>query len=440
MPKIQPTFKPIITGFRLFVQDQAFSGLLLLAAVLTALTWANSVQGASYEQLWTSPLHIALGPFSLSMSIHHWINDALMAVFFFVVGLEIKRELLVGELSRPRQALFPVAAAAGGMLVPALIYLALNPSGPPQSGWGIPMATDIAFALGALALVGRRAPIALKVFLTAVAIVDDIGAVLVIALFYSQTLSVPNLLAAGAILLLLLALNRRGVRSLVAYSFLGVLLWLALLNSGIHATIAGVLLAAFIPAKPSAEAAGRVQQARVYLRKLLEAKQPDTLANKDHQEALQGLETAAESLASPLQRLEHMLHPWVAYFIMPIFALSNAGVQMPSRLLEALASPLSLGVFLGLVLGKQVGVFGASWLFARMGWLNKPRSLSWAHIYGAAWLGGIGFTMSLFITHLAFGKGELAVAAKVGILCASFIAALGGSLVLLTAGKRSSKI
>lgn len=433
MSKLKPTLRPILTGFALFVRQESFGGVLLLAAILAALFWANSGSAASYEAVWEAPAAIAIGPYALNMSVREWINDGLMAIFFFVVGLEIKRELLVGELSRPRQALFPVAAALGGMLAPALIYLAFNPGGSAHAGWGIPMATDIALALGVLSLLGKRVPTSLKVFLTAVAIVDDIGAVVVIALFYSHSLAWGALLAAGLLVLLMLFINRAGVDARLPYALLGVLLWLAVLHSGIHATIAGVLLAACIPTWQRIDGAQFLKRARKYLDDFARASQGRILGNREQQEALIALDVATDNVASPLQQLEHDLHPWVVYAIMPLFALANAGVHLPADPAAALGSAVSLGVLVGLVLGKQLGIFGLPWLLSRLGWLHKPGGLAWREIYGAAWLGGIGFTMSLFITHLAFGESDLAVLAKVGILVASFVAAVGGSLVLLAA-------
>lgn len=434
---VQKRLRPVLTGFNLFVREEAFSGVLLLAAVLIALFWANSSAGSSYDALWKTPVNISVGPYSIALSLQNWINDGLMAIFFLVVGLEIKREILVGELSQPRQALFPVAAALGGMLVPAMIFILVNPTAPARNGWGIPMATDIAFALGVLALLGKRVPVGLKVFLAAAAIVDDIGAVLVIAIFYSASLAWGSLLAGFLILLILLLLNRSGVDTPLPYALLGIMLWLAFLHSGIHPTVAGVLLAACIPTGQRIDGTSFVAQARHYIDAFANANKGHILGNKEQQDALEALETAAEYVSSPLRQLEHAFHPWVVYLIMPLFALANAGIHLPSNLFISLATPVSLGVLLSLVLGKQIGIFGLPWLLSRAGWLNKPRGLEWRQIYGAAWLGGIGFTMSLFITHLAFGDNEIARLAKLGILAASVLAALGGSFVLLMAGKRN---
>jgi len=434
---VQKRLRPVLTGFNLFVREEAFSGVLLLAAVLVALVWANSSNGSSYDALWKTPLNLSVGPYSIAMSLRDWINDGLMAIFFLVVGLEIKREILVGELSQPRQALFPVMAALGGMLVPALIFLTMNPTAPARNGWGVPMATDIAFALGVLALLGKRVPTNLKVFLAAAAIVDDIGAVMVIAIFYSAGLVWGSLLAGFLILLILLLLNRGGVDTPLPYALLGIMLWLAFLHSGIHPTVAGVLLAACIPTGQRIDGTRFVTQARQYIDAFSNANKGHILGNKEQQDALEALETAAEYVSSPLRQLEHAFHPWVVYVIMPVFALANAGIHLPNQLFATFTTPVSLGVLLSLVLGKQIGIFGLPWLLSRAGWLHKPRSLAWGQVYGAAWLGGIGFTMSLFITHLAFGESEVALFAKLGILAASVLAALGGSIVLLIASKRN---
>lgn len=428
----------LLTNLQEFLREEGGGGILLLAATAVALIWANSGFAHEYEIVWETPFTIGLGPWALSYPLHTWINDGLMVVFFFVVGLEIKREILVGELSKPRQALFPVAAALGGMLVPALLYSLFNLGGPGQAGWAIPMATDIAFALGVLSLLGKRAPFGLKVFLTAVAIADDLGAVLVIAIFYSHEIYWGSLLLGGLVLVVLFILNRLSVRSPLPYGLLGILLWLAFLQSGVHATIAGVLLALTIPANPHIDGHSFLKRSKAYLQVFEGAATSETnmLPNGEQRAAVRELEQAAESVSSPLQRLEHTLHPWVAYAIMPIFALANAGVHLSSGSAEAAFNPVSLGIVAGLVLGKQVGITLFAWLFTRLGLATRPRGLRWRHIYGAAWLGGIGFTMSLFITSLAFSDPDLVTAAKIGILSASVISALGATLVLVTAAKK----
>ncbi|HLD94181.1 MAG TPA: Na+/H+ antiporter NhaA [Anaerolineales bacterium] len=423
----------LVSNLQEFIREEGGGGILLLLATVVALAWANSPWAESYETLWSTPFTVGLGSWTLSKDLFHWINDGLMAVFFFVVGLEIKREIMVGELSKPRQALFPIVAALGGMVAPAILYAAFNLGGPGENGWAIPMATDIAFALGVLSLLGKRVPFALKVFLTAVAIVDDIGAVLVIAVFYSHDIVWVSLLVGGLALAALSALNRLSVRSLLPYGLLGFVVWLAFLQSGVHATIAGVLVAATIPANPRIDRKSFLRRSHTYLKTFEEAGNPESniLPNSEQRAAVRELEEAAEKVSSPLQRLEHGLHPWVAYAIMPIFALANAGLALTGGQGAALLTPVGLGVMAGLALGKQLGITLFSWFFSRLGLVSRPRGLRWRHIYGAAWLGGIGFTMSLFITDLAFLDPSLILAAKLGILSASSISAAGAVLVLL---------
>ena len=442
MAKLWPLFHlrkltrigPTVSGFQEFIREQGAGGVLLLVATIIALAWANSPWAARYFSLWSTPISIGISDFQLAKPLLMWINDGLMTVFFFVVGLEIKRELVVGELSSPRQALFPSVAALGGMILPAAFYLILNFSGPGRSGWAIPMATDIAFALGVLSLLGRRAPLGLKVFLTAVAIVDDIGAVLVIAIFYSHDILWSALILAGVILLALFALNRAAVRNLVPYSALGLLLWLAFLQSGVHATVAGVLLAATIPSAPRIDGVKFVKRSRTFLDEFEESGEfgKDILTNERQLSALQALEDTAESVGSPLRRLEHALHPWVAYAIVPVFALANAGVTFTGTFAQGFSNPIGLGIVLGLVFGKQLGITSFTWIAHKLGWVSKPRGLKWRHIYGAAWLGGIGFTLSIFVTSLAFTDQGSIDAAKIGILTASLISAAGAAVVLIS--------
>ena len=421
-----------VLPFQRFISEEASGGIILLACTLIALLWANSSWRGGYETLWSTPLTIGLGAASISKPLILWINDGLMAVFFFVVGLEIKREVLVGELASARRAALPVAAALGGMLAPAAIFALFNAGGEGARGWGIPMATDIAFALGVLALLGSRAPLGLKMFLAALAIADDLGAVLVIAVFYSHGISIPALGAAAAVLAALAAANWLGVRRPLPYAIAGIALWAAVLASGIHATIAGVLLALVIPARALIDT-------DVYLaasRKLLDEFQAaghsskDEATNEGHHAALHALENAAEYVQAPLQRLEHMLHPWVTFAIMPVFALANAGVRLDGSVGQALLHPVGLGVALGLLIGKQAGIFGFAWLAVRFGFGALPAGVSWKQIYGAAWLGGIGFTMSLFVAGLAFPDSAHLREAKVGILFGSLAAGAVGYLLL----------
>ncbi len=424
---------PIISAFQQFLSAEESGGVLLIIATLLALTWANSPWAQQYSLLWHTPVSFGAGELEISKPLLLWINEGLMAIFFLYVGLEIKRELLIGELSTPRRALFPIVTALGGMLVPAVIYLALNAGGSAAAGWGIPMATDIAFALGVLSLLGRRVPLQLKIFLTAVAIADDLGSVLVIALFYSSELVWLNLFLAALIFTLLLTLNRLGLIQPVFYGLLGAALWLAFLESGIHATVAGVLLALTIPASTRIDAREFLEKSRAYLAAFERAGESghNVLTNREQRAALQALETAAQLVEPPLQRLEHALRPWVAYGIMPLFAFANAGVSFTGDSGAALRNPIGLGILAGLVLGKQIGITSFAWIFSRLGWIEKPGSFSWRQLYGAGVLGGIGFTMSLFIASLAFGESPELAVAKFGILAASLTSALLGWLILV---------
>jgi Na+:H+ antiporter, NhaA family len=428
----QPPVERIVRPFQDFAHKQSSGGILLIAATVVALLWANSPWGESYAALWQTKLTVGLGEFSLSKDLTHWINDALMAVFFLVVGLEIKRELLVGELSSVRSAALPIAAAVGGAVVPALIYIAINAGTEGAAGWGIPMATDIAFALGVLALLGERAPVALKVFLTALAIVDDIVAVLVIAFFYTAEISWGALGVGGLFLAALVMANLIGVGRTLVYAVLGVGLWLAFLLSGVHATIAGVLLAFTVPASSFINPGAFLERSRYVLDRFEKAgeKGENVLTNEERQAALHALNHATYQLEPPLHELEHTLHPWVVFAIMPIFALANAGVTLGGGLAEALVSPVALGIVAGLVLGKQLGITLFAWLAVKVGVSELPVGINWRHVYGGGWLGGIGFTMSLFITDLAFSNGSLVDAAKLGILAASLIAGVIGWAIL----------
>ncbi len=381
--------RPSVSPFlKEFLRSEAASGVLLLVAAVAAITLANSPFRDAYSHATHLPIHFGGGALRVDTTLSHAINDGLMAVFFLVVGLEIKREFLAGELSGKGAAILPVAAACGGAVVPAVIYAAFNRGTAAAHGWGIPMATDIAFAVGVLALLGRHVAPVFKVFLTAVAVVDDLIAVLVIAFFYTSGLDFRALAVVAGAFVVLAGLNRAGVRALAPYLAAGVVLWAAMAVSGVHATIAGVLLGMTIPA------------------------------------------TGAES--SPLRRLEHALHPWVAYGIMPVFALANAGVTVPAgRLGSVLSSPIALGIVLGLFFGKQIGIFGTAFLLARNGVGSLPvdrrarRSL-----WGVALLGGIGFTMSLFVSGLAFRDEAMTDVSKAAILAGSLISGLAGAAVL----------
>ncbi|MGH8093458.1 MAG: Na+/H+ antiporter NhaA [Chthoniobacterales bacterium] len=415
-----------------FTRLEAAGGILLIACTIVALVWANSPWAASYFHLWHIKVTFGFGGAQLSEELHFWINDGLMAVFFLLVGLEIKREVLYGELASFRKAALPIAAAIGGMVVPAAIYWLFNRSGPGLSGWGIPMATDIAFALGALALLGDRVPAPLKVFLAALAIVDDIGAVLVIAFFYTAHISWMSLAFAGAFFIALIAMNRIGVRHPLIYAALGIGLWLAFLQSGIHATVAGVLLALTIPARQRIDVRAFLARSENTLDEIRRAEDEgevvEAVAAKGH--AIERLVSDCERVESPMLRFEHALVPWSKHFIMPIFALSNAGVALDSGVASALLHPISLGIICGLMLGKPIGIVSFSWLSTRGGVASLPTGANWRQILGVGMLGGIGFTMSLFVANLAFDATETLEIAKVGILAASLISGIGGAFVL----------
>ena len=411
---------------------------MLLLVTIVALAWANSPWAESYHHLWETPLGISVGPFAVSWTLHHFINDGLMVVFFFLVGLEIKREFIAGELRTARSAMLPMVAALGGMVAPALIYLSLNGGEPSARGWGVPMATDIAFALGVLALFGTRAPVGLKVFLAALAIVDDLGAVLVIALFYSTGLDWGALGLSFGLLFIAVIANVAGVRRPWAYAIIGVALWAAVASSGIHATVAGVLLALTIPVRTRLDESAFIAGARDALvdferAAAATANDPDltALSNADHHAAIEELEVLADYAQPPLIRMEHALHGIVAFGIMPLFALANAGVNLSGDAARvALASPVAPGIFLGLLLGKPIGILGFSWIAVRMRLAALPGGVNWPMIAGAGLLGGIGFTMALFIAGLAFTSAEMLDVAKLGIFAASAVAGIAGWLYL----------
>ena len=434
----EPPIHQFTRPFQEFFKVEASSGIILMAATAVALLLANSPWAAEYFHLLETYITIAFGQFDVSLSLLHWINDGLMAIFFFLVGLEIKREILIGELSSPRKAALPIAAAIGGMLLPALIFVAFNFGGAGAAGWGIPMATDIAFALGVLALLGSRAPASLKIFLTALAIVDDLGAVLVIAVFYTDQIAWAWLAIGILIFLGMLLLNRLGVRAPMAYGLAGIVLWFAFLESGVHATIAGVLAAMTIPATARINTREFVNWGRRALDEFEACCDADAENNPqptttEQRGLLQALETAIHHVEAPLQRLEHSLEQPVAYVIMPIFAVANAGVPFVGSLIDTLLSPVGLGIIFGLVVGKQLGIMLFSWAAVRAGVADLPEGVSWRHIWGASWLAGIGFTMALFIDSLAFdGEPALLNSAKVAILVASLISGMVGYLILRT--------
>ncbi len=435
--KKDPIDRWLVNPMHRFLNNSAMSGIILFFAAFISLILSNSPWAEAFHHFWEVHFSIGFSGWHLSKSLHHWINDGLMAIFFFVVGLELKRELISGELSNPRNAALPIVAAIGGMLVPAAIYLVMNPSGAAAGGWGIPMATDIAFALGILSLLGDRVPVSLKVFLTALAIADDLGAVLVIAFFYTSEIDLASLLSGAGFFCLLLIGNRLGVRNVLFYGIVGVGgLWLAFLLSGVHATIAAVLMAFTIPA--------RVRYDEItYIKKLdeLQACFKNACPNNfstvtlEQLNILKEIRVVSKLAETPLQRLEHALHPLVAFIIMPIFALANSGTSFSAESLTQLTTPVTLGVFLGLLLGKMLGVVGFVALFVRLKWVVLPQDFTGRLLIGAGFLAGVGFTMSLFISKLAFTNTAFVEEAKMGILLASTISGILGYFIIKNATK-----
>ena len=422
----------LVRPFLVFARNKLAGAILLMIATGIAVLWANSPWSAAYHEILNTVIAVGIGDFVLSKSLLLWINDGLMGVFFFVVGLEIKREIIAGELSSVRKATLPIAAALGGMIVPAAVFLVLNLGGEGQSGWGIPMATDIAFALGVLALLGPRVPLGLKVFLTALAIVDDIGAILVIAFFYADTISIVSLAAGGILVIVAVAANRSGVRNSLVYFILGTLVWLAFLKSGIHATLAAVLMAMTIPARVRIRSDQLLPRMSVLLNSVKESGGSGYpyLLNKTQQQIFDEMERTLERATAPLQRLEHALLPLVTFVVLPVFALANAGVSLGTGTLGTLGHPVSIGIIMGLFLGKQAGVLGFSWLAVKLRLADLPKGVGWRQIHGVSVMAGIGFTMSLFITGLAFSEPGLQDISKLGIIAASVLSGVVGWVLL----------
>ena len=418
-----------LTIFQRFFRTETLGGVVLLGFALAALAIANSPFSDAYNHLWEIPLTVGIAPHALSLSLHDWINDGLMAVFFLLVGLEIKRELLAGELSSARQAALPIACAIGGMVVPGLIYLIFNLRGLGAHGWGIPMATDIAFALGALNLIAPQAPIGAKVLLTALAIVDDMGSVLVISLFYSETIVWSAFGGAVVTLLVLIGFNMIGIRHLWPYLLGGIVLWCFVHSSGVHATIAGVALAFTIPTHSRINAREFSKEARSLLDRFDRTETGDfeVLTSKGQQEAVFALERASGGVTAPLLRLEHALHNFSAFVVMPLFAFANAGVKIELSLQHA---EIGLGILAGLVFGKPLGIMLAALIAVKTGIARLPQAVNWRSLLGYGFLAGIGFTMSLFIAMLAFEDTALVYAAKRGIIAGSLLAGVAGAVVL----------
>ncbi len=422
----------VVGYFEWFVHSEVTGSILLLVCTLTALVWANSPWAGVYDDLLHTYIGVGWGDSVFKLSLHHWINDGLMVIFFFVVGLEIKRELVVGELSSFDKAALPVAAALGGMVVPALFFVFFNMGEASAAGWGIPMATDIAFALGVLAIFGKRVPLGLKVFLTALAIADDLGAVAVIAIFYTEQIDVKALAIAAVFLAILFPVVRLRTKHRGIVLALMVAVWLAVFTSGVHATIAGILLAMVIPVQPRLNVGEFVTEAEAYLEKAKHRWDSGSCIVTDA-EQLETVEfvhgRAGDTLPAGLM-LEHTLHPVQVWLILPLFALANAGVPLGGNVVEVLTSPLALGIIAGLVLGKPLGIALMSWLVVRSGKGSLPAGVTWAQVVGAGCLAGIGFTMSLFVSDLAFNDEALITAAKIGILAASLTSGILGFVIL----------
>lgn len=413
-----------------FIHQEHTSGIVLFISVLVAIIWVNSPLQHFYHDLWDIKLSLGFGGYVLDHSLHLWINDGLMAVFFFVIGLELKREFMAGELSTIKKASLPMVAALGGMLVPALIYFFINKGTTAEHGWGIPMATDIAFALALLSIAGKHIPTSVKVFLSALAVADDLGAVLVIAIFYSSHIALMPLTIGMWLLVLLLIGNKLGIRSIIFYLVIGFGVWVAFLLSGVHATIAGVLVAFTIPARTRINEKNYAES----LRKLLfdfEKAIPNnsTLTTPEQHDTIEKIKELSMDAETPLQKVEFALHPWVAFVVMPLFALANAGIVIGSNFFSSLVNPVSIGVAVGLLAGKFIGVLLATWLMIKFG-AQLPAKASWKQIVGVALLAGVGFTMSLFISGLAFTHPEMIDQAKYGILLASLLAGVLGVMVL----------
>jgi len=426
----EKAFDRVLTPLEDFIHRQTTSAILLMLCAVVALYLANSRWNEAYHHLVEMPFTIGFPDYFLSMSLHHWINDGLMALFFFVIGLELKREILVGELADPKQALLPIIAAVGGMLIPALIYIGFNQQGHTLNGWGIPMATDIAFALGTLALLGDRIPKSLLTFLVALAIVDDLGAVVVIALFYTEALDWTALAAVFLIFGCLASLNLGGIRHSLPYILFGMLLWLAMLKSGVHATLAGIFLAFCIPMRPKYDPNRFLLYANTMVMQIKEAynKEKNIIKNEEMRSRLSALSEGVHLVQAPAQVMEHKMHLPSAYLIIPIFSLANAGIPIDwASLGSSIMHPVSFGIVIGLVAGKLIGVAGFTWVAVRLGLSQLPEGLNFKHIVGAGLMAGIGFTMSIFVAELGFAHHpEDLLMAKTGILLASLISGISG--------------
>ena len=413
-----------------FFDKEASSSILLISATAIALIWVNSSIGETYHSFWHTHISFTFGHFHISKTLLHWVNDGLMSLFFFTVGLEIKREILVGELATPKKALLPVIAALGGMIVPALIYAGVNFGLPTIHGWGIPVATDIAFALGAVAVFGRKLPVGLRIFLAAFAIADDLGAVVIIAIFYTKEIVWSNLIISLFLIFGLAAANFFWIRQTLIYAILGLAVWFFVLGSGVHPTIAGVIVSFFVPARGRYDTDNFLQNVKKITEKFECEEQScgySILLNQEHLYAVQALELACHDVETPLQRLMHALHPWVAFLILPLFAMGNTGLIFRGIVFsEAVSNPVILGIIFGLVVGKPIGILLFSYLSVKTGIASLPLEVRWSHIFGGAMLGGIGFTMSLFLSELSFTDPHIIDYARIAILTGSILSAIFG--------------
>lgn len=426
-------------NIRKFIHQESFGGFLLIGVTIIAVIWANSSYYDVYDHIWHNvKMGVSFGSFELEGNLHHWVNDGLMAIFFFVIGLEIKREVMDGGLSSFQDAILPIAAAVGGMLVPALVYVVFNYDNPENiHGWGIPMATDIAFALGLMSLLGNRISPNVKIFMTALAIADDLGAILVIAFFYTESIDMTEIVNALIFLGVLFGANMLGIRKTAFYAIVGLGgVWLSFIYSGVHATIAGVLVAMAIPGKPKISGKQYFNELKRLLlgSKISTAENIGMLSSEEAHTLVDVIKTTGEA-ESPSQKLEHVLHPFSAFFILPIFALANAGVRIEGSLVELLFHPISLGIIAGLVLGKFLGISLFTHLVVKMKLTSLPNGLDFKQIYGVALLAGIGFTMSIFIADLAFSDEQSIQIAKVGVFAASILAAVLGMVLLSYSSK-----
>ena len=429
------TIDKITEPIQRFVKQEKSGGIVLGISVLAALYLANSPWSDEYFHFLENKIGIVFNDVSfLKYSLHHWINDGLMAIFFFVIGLELKREIVAGELSNPRKALLPIGAALGGMLIPAIIYFSLNPTGEASNGWGIPMATDIAFALGVLHFLGKRIPLSLKVFLTALAIVDDLGAVLVIAFFYTSEISIQSLLVGLGFVLVMFIGNKMGIRNILFYAIIGIVgVWIAFLLSGVHATIAAVLAAFVIPANVGIKENIFIERIKNSINKFKDILPNDKVTLTDEQiHQLEIIKKDTNCAIPPLQRLEHAMHPIVTFIVLPIFALANAGVSMNVDVQELFSTNVALGVSLGLLAGKVIGIVGITWLLVKLRIAPFPEGMNLRNLFGISFLASIGFTMSLFISSLAFTDEIIITQAKIGIFTASIIGGIVGFFILRT--------